>query len=103
MGPVEMETAMIAYTSRIAERIPTIEAFFIDTLESASNSAWCLQGWLDVQNFPKPHTIGPLTYKTMIHSYLPVIFNDRDNLPRPPPHPPAHQKPSRYSEIYFYV
>ncbi|KAE9393226.1 hypothetical protein BT96DRAFT_230269 [Gymnopus androsaceus JB14] len=58
---VELEAALIQYTSRIARQIPSIEAFYVDNLEGES---WTLSGWLNVRvescSVDGRHTVGPL-------------------------------------------
>lgn len=61
-GPGEMEAAIIQYTSRIAQRIPTIQAFFIHKLRG---KFYDIRGWLDVQTLygkEGRHTVDPPRY-----------------------------------------
>ena len=80
-APIEVEAAMIGYTSHIAQRIPTVEGFFIDELDISSRDWY--RGWLNVQDgIEGRHTVGPLHYevKPNWYDYLSldsVIQSDR--------------------------
>lgn len=56
----ELDAGMIRYTSLIAERLQTIEAFYIWGLQ-CDDQPWYLYGWLDVhRTLYSRHTVGPL-------------------------------------------
>ncbi|KAE9403068.1 hypothetical protein BT96DRAFT_990525 [Gymnopus androsaceus JB14] len=50
-GAAETEAAMIRYTSRIAQTIPSFEAFFINEHADGQVGAdgWNIQGWLNAE------------------------------------------------------
>ncbi|KAE9400270.1 hypothetical protein BT96DRAFT_919549 [Gymnopus androsaceus JB14] len=92
-SPIDMEAAIIQYTSSIAQRIPTIEAFFIDLVYDNfdEEESWKLRGWLSVQTswgIEGSHTVGPLDYTPMSE---------------PPRSPPENHEFSRYSSVSYYI
>lgn len=71
----EIEAAIIQYTSRIAQRIPTIEAFHIDYLVTLGRNYF--YGWLNVQQtLHGRHTVAPLWYKDVENRSAPVPPNN---------------------------
>jgi len=92
-SPIDMEAAIIQYTSSIAQRIPTIEAFFIDLVYDNfdEEESWKLRGWLSVQTswgIEGSHTVGPLGYTPMSE---------------PPRTPPENHEFSRYPSVSYYI
>ncbi|KAJ3987673.1 hypothetical protein F5890DRAFT_740053 [Lentinula detonsa] len=71
-GPVETESAMIWYTSRIARRIPTIDAFYIEEYgydePIGSGDRWEVLGWINAHELRRAH--GQLPTGTL--RYLPL-------------------------------
>lgn len=78
-GPGEMDAAIIQFTSRIAQRIPTIEAFFIHKLRG---KLYDIRGWLDVQTLygkEGRHTVGPPRYSfSRDRSFVPMPWPNND-------------------------
>ncbi|KAJ3715901.1 hypothetical protein DFJ43DRAFT_1101661 [Lentinula guzmanii] len=72
VGPVETESAMIWYTSRIARRIPTIDAFYIEEYgydePIGSGDRWEVLGWINAHELRRTH--GQLPTGTLRYSPL---------------------------------